>query len=71
MKPTITAVNEAYIKLDDARAKLEQLQCDLQVMDEPDLQDKLLELRDEIENWLEGMHLISEGMLDWTGHQTV
>ena len=71
MKPTITAVNEAYIKLDDARAKLEQLQCDLQVMDEPDLQDKLLELRDELENWLEGMHLISEGMLDWTGHQTV
>lgn len=71
MKPTITAVNEAYIKLDDARAKLEQLQCDLQVMDEPDLQGKLLELRDEIENWLEGMHLISEGMLDWTGHQTV
>ena len=71
MKPTITAVNEAYIKLDDARAKLEQLQCDLQVMDEPDLQGKLLELRDEIENWLEGMHPISEGMLDWTGHQTV
>jgi hypothetical protein len=60
-------VQRAYCSLDDARAKLEQVQDDLRDLEHPDFEDELLALSDTIEGWLEVLHPISEDMLDWSG----
>jgi len=60
-------VSRAYNNLDDARAKLEELQCNLRELEHPLFEDEMLELHDTIGGWLEAMHPISEDMLDWTG----
>ena len=60
-------VQRAYCSLDDARAKLEQLQDDLRDLEHPDFEDELLDLHDTIGGWLEAMYPIGEDMLDWSG----
>ena len=60
-------VQRAYCSLDDARAKLEQLQDDLRDLEHPDFEDELLDLHDTIGGWLEAMYPIGEEMLDWSG----
>ena len=63
----LRAVNRAYHRLDDARAKLEEVQQDVRAMDHPSFESELNALDDAIENWLGGLHPISEDMLDWAG----
>ena len=60
-------VQRAYCSLDDARAKLEQVQDDLRDLEHPDFEDELLDLHDTIGGWLEAMYPIGEDMLDWSG----
>ena len=63
----LRAVNRAYHRLDDARAKLEEVQQDVRAMDHPSFESELNALDDAIDNWLGGLHPISEDMLDWVG----
>ena len=63
----LRAVNRAYHRLDDARAKLEEVQQDVRAMDHPSFESELNALDDAIDNWLGGLHPISEDMLDWAG----
>ena len=60
-------VQRAYCSLDDARAKLEEVQSDILALEIPDFEDELNDLSDTIEGWLEAMYPISEDMLDWSG----
>ena len=60
-------VQRAYCSLDDARAKLEEVQNDLRDLEHPDFEDELLDLSATIDDWLGALHPISEDMLDWTG----
>ncbi len=60
-------VQRAYNWLDNARAKLEEVQSDIRDLEIPDFEDELNDLHDTIGDWLEAMHPISEEMLDWSG----
>ena len=60
-------VQRAYCSLDDARAKLEEVQSDILALEIPDFEDELNDLSDTIEGWLEAMYPIGEDMLDWSG----
>jgi len=60
-------VQRAYCSLDDARAKLEEVQNDLRDLEHPDFEEELLALSDTIYDWLEALHPIGEDMLDWSG----
>lgn len=60
-------VYSAYCSLDDARAKLEEVQSDILALEIPDFEDELNDLSDTIEGWLEAMYPIGEDMLDWSG----
>ncbi len=63
----LRAVKRAYHRLDDARAKLEEVQQDVRVMDHPSFEGELNALDDAIGGWLGDLHPISEDMLDWAG----
>ncbi len=63
----LRAVKRAYHRLDDARAKLEEVQQDVRAMDHPSFESELNALDDAIEHWLGDLHPISEDMLDWAG----
>ena len=63
----LRAVKRAYHRLDDARAKLEEVQQDVRAMDHPSFESELNDLHDTIGDWLEALHPISEDMLDWAG----
>jgi hypothetical protein len=60
-------VQRAFCLLDDARAKLEEVQNDLRDLEHPDFEDELLDLSATIDDWLEALHPIGEDMLDWSG----
>jgi len=63
----LRAIKRAYYQLDNARAKLEQVQSDVRDLDHPAFTDELVALDTTIDGWLEAMHPISEDMLDWAG----
>lgn len=60
-------VKRAYNQLDDARAKLEEVQSDLRELDHPSFADEISALDDAVDGWIAALHPISEDMLDWTG----
>jgi|TARA_R110000823_G_scaffold230453_1_gene357324 chromosome segregation ATPase len=63
----IKALKEAYATLDDARAKLEEVQTDMRQSDDKVFEDTFGDLHGQIDDWLGDLYLMSEAMLDWTG----
>jgi hypothetical protein len=60
-------VQRAYNWLDNARAKLEEVQDDLRDLEHPEFENELLDLSATIDDWLGALHPIGEDMLDWSG----
>ena len=67
IEKVLCTVKRAYLDLDNARARLEEIQTDLRELDVPLYQDSVTDLDDAIDLWLANMHSISEDILDWTG----
>tara|TARA_R110002167_G_scaffold56567_1_gene160570 strand:+ start:464 stop:676 length:213 start_codon:yes stop_codon:yes gene_type:complete len=61
--PVLKALKEAYATLDDARAKLEEVQSDMRQIDSKGM----FYQAGEIDAWLGDLYLMSESLLDWTG----
>ena len=67
IEKVLSTVKRAYLDLDNARARLEEIQTDLRELDVPLYQDSVSDLDDAIDLWLANMYPISEDILDWTG----
>ena len=67
IETVLATVKRAYLDLDNARARLEDIQSDLRELDVPLYQDSVNDLDDAIDLWLSNVFSVSEDMLDWTG----
>jgi DNA repair exonuclease SbcCD ATPase subunit len=67
IEKVLSTVKRAYLDLDNARARLEEIQTELRELDVPLYQDSVNDLDDAIDLWLANMYPISEDILDWTG----
>lgn len=63
----LSEIKRAYLKLDDARALLEDAQTDLRNLDVPLFDKETTDLDNAIDEWLVQIHPMSEDILDWTG----
>lgn len=66
IEKVLSTIQGAYLDLDNARAKLEEIQTDLRNLDVPLYQDSVNDLDNAIDDWLTNMYPISEDILDWT-----
>ena len=67
IETVLATVKRAYLDLDNARVRLEEIQSDLRELDVPLYQDSVNDLDDAIDLWLSNVFSVSEDMLDWTG----
>lgn len=63
----LSEIKRAYLKLDDARAMLEDAQTNLRNLDVPLFDKETTDLDNAIDDWLTQMYPLSEDILDWTG----
>lgn len=66
IEKVLATVQRAYLDLDNARAKLEEIQTNIRELDVPLYQDSVNDLDNAIDDWLTNMYTISEDILDRT-----
>lgn len=67
IEQNLSEIKRAYLKIDDARAILEDAQTDLRNLDVPLFDAETTDLDNAIDEWLVPIHSVSEDILDWTG----
>jgi len=67
IEQVLSEIKRAYLKLDDARALLEDAQTNLRNLDVPLFDAETTDLDNAIDDWLTQMYPVSEDILDWTG----
>ena len=60
-------LKRVYYTLDDARAKLEEVQNDARMSDDKEFEETFADLHSSTEVWLGQLHVMTEDVLDWTG----
>ena len=67
IEQNLAEIKRAYLKIDDARALLEDAQSNLRNLDVPLFDAETTDLDNAIDEWLVQIYPVSEDILDWTG----
>ena len=67
IEQVLSEIKRAYLKIDDARALLEDAQSNVRNLDVPLFDAETTDLDNAIDEWLVQIYPVSEDILDWTG----